>query len=259
MSAAFVAVCATALAASALTLFSGFGLGTILTPVMAVFFPIEAAVAMTALVHFANNLFKLALFAGKADRRACLRFGLPAVVASFAGAALLLWLADLPPLYAYALFGRSLAVTPVKLVVGLLIGVFSWLEITQALTGQGLPPGLLPVGGLVSGFFGGLSGHQGAFRSAFLMRLRLSKETFIATGVVVACMVDATRLTVYASHLSAPDVAGNLGLLAAATTCAFAGAFCGARLLRKMTIETLHRLVGAMLLVLSALLVAGVI
>lgn len=259
MSAAFVAVCLTALVASGLTLFSGFGLGTILTPVMAVFFPIEAAVAMTALVHFANNLFKLALFAKSADRPTCLRFGLPAVAASFAGAALLVWLADLPPLYTYALFGRAMAVTPVKLIVGVLIAVFSGLEITQALKGQGLPAALLPLGGLISGFFGGLSGHQGAFRSAFLLRLGLSKEAFIATGVVVACLVDVTRLSVYATHLSAPEVASHLGLLAAATVCAFLGAFVGSRLLRKMTIEALHRLVGAMLLALSGLLAAGII
>lgn len=259
MSMTFIIVCATSLAASGLTLFSGFGLGTILTPVMAIFFPIEAAVAMTALVHFANNLFKLTLFAGKADWRVCLRFGLPAMAASFAGAGLLVWLSDLPPFFTYALFGRSLAVTPVKSIVGILIGVFSALEIAQPLKGKGLRPGVLPFGGAISGFFGGLSGHQGAFRSAFLLRLGLSKEAFIATGVVVACLVDATRLTVYVGHLGAPEVAGNLPLLGAATICAFAGAFFGARLLGKMTIVALHRLVGLMLLFLAALLVAGVI
>ncbi len=259
MIAMYLAVCATALVASGLTLFSGFGLGTILTPVMAIFFPIEAAVAMTALVHFANNLFKLVLFARKADRGVCLRFGLPAVAASFGGAALLVWLSDLPALGSYALWGRTMVVTPVKLVVGVLIGAFSLLELGQALKGRGLPPSWLAFGGLVSGFFGGLSGHQGAFRSAFLLRLGLSKEAFIATGVVVACLVDATRLTVYAGHLAAPEVSGNLPLLAAATGCAFVGAFAGARLVRKMTIGTLHRLVGGMLLALSALLAAGII
>ncbi len=58
MSALF-AVCAAALVASLLTFYSGFSLGTILTPIMAIYFLIETAVAMTALVHFANNLFKL--------------------------------------------------------------------------------------------------------------------------------------------------------------------------------------------------------
>lgn len=259
MSAAFLAVCATALAASLLTLFSGFGLGTLLTPIMAVYFPIEAAVAMTALVHFANNLFKLALFARKADWKTAAVFGLPAVAGSLAGAAILVWLADLPALAAYTLLGRSFVVAPVKLTVGLLIGLFSILEIRRSLKGRGLPPGLLPLGGLISGFFGGLSGHQGAFRSAFLLRLGLTKEAFIATGVVVACLVDVTRLAVYARHFDAPGVVGHIGLLAAASLCAFAGAFAGSRLLGKMTIDALHRFVGGLLLILAALLAAGII
>lgn len=259
MSFSFAAVCATALAASGLTLFSGFGLGTILVPVMAIFFPIEAAVAMTALVHFANNLFKLALFARATDWKVALRFGLPAFAASFGGAALLLWLSALPAVTSYRLAGHVMTVTPVKLVVGMLIGVFSLLELTRGLKGRGMPPGLVPLGGLLSGFFGGLSGHQGAFRSAFLLRLDLDKKTFIATGVVIACLVDLSRLTVYAGHLDAPDVAANAGLLGAATACAFLGAFLGSRLLGKMTIEALHTLVGGMLLALSGLLCAGII
>ena len=44
----FLIVCITALLASGLTLFSGFGLGTVLLPAFAIFFPIEVAVAMTA-------------------------------------------------------------------------------------------------------------------------------------------------------------------------------------------------------------------
>lgn len=52
-------VCLAALVASGLTLFSGFGLGTILTPVLAIFFPVPLAVGATAIAHLANNLFKL--------------------------------------------------------------------------------------------------------------------------------------------------------------------------------------------------------
>ena len=57
----YLLICIVALLASGLTLFSGFGLGTLLLPAFALFFPVPAAIAMTALVHFANNLFKLAL------------------------------------------------------------------------------------------------------------------------------------------------------------------------------------------------------
>jgi uncharacterized protein len=50
-----------------LTFFSGFGLGTLLLPVFALFFPLETAIGLTALVHLANNLFKLALVGKYAD------------------------------------------------------------------------------------------------------------------------------------------------------------------------------------------------
>ncbi len=38
----------------------------------------------------------------------------------------------------------------------------------------------------MTGFFGGLSGMQGAMRSAFLAKSGLGKEAFIATGAVIA-------------------------------------------------------------------------
>jgi len=114
-------ICSIALTASLLTLFSGFGLGTLLLPAFAAFFPVDAAVAMTALVHFANNLFKLALLGRKADLSVTLRFGAPAVAASFLGARILLWLSDLPPLLEYSLAGHPAAVTPVKLLIAALM------------------------------------------------------------------------------------------------------------------------------------------
>ncbi|MEJ2170449.1 MAG: hypothetical protein P8X90_33545 [Desulfobacterales bacterium] len=57
----YVVICFAALITSGLTLFSGFGLGTLLMPVFAIFFPVEAAIALTAIVHFLDNLFKLLL------------------------------------------------------------------------------------------------------------------------------------------------------------------------------------------------------
>ncbi|OFZ11088.1 MAG: hypothetical protein A2Z20_04150 [Bdellovibrionales bacterium RBG_16_40_8] len=57
----FVVIALVAFAASLLTFFSGFGLGTILLPVFAIWFPIDVSVALTAVVHFLNNIFKLML------------------------------------------------------------------------------------------------------------------------------------------------------------------------------------------------------
>jgi uncharacterized protein len=51
-----------------LTFFSGFGLGTILTPVFMIFFPVELAIGLTGIVHFFNNIFKLILVGRNADK-----------------------------------------------------------------------------------------------------------------------------------------------------------------------------------------------
>lgn len=250
-------VCVASLLVSGLTLFSGFGLGTLLTPVMALFFPVEAAVAMTALVHFANNAFKLALYGRAANLRVLLRFGLPALLASLAGAWVLTQAAHAPALYAYEAFGRAFTVTPVKLLIGVLIAFFALLELWPKSASKPLPPAWLPLGGLLSGFFGGLSGHQGAFRSVFLLGSGLSKEAFIATGVVLACVVDVSRLSVYAGLVGGETLSGRLGLVGAAALCAFLGVFLGGRLLKKVSIQTLRRLVGALLLLLSTALCLG--
>ena len=128
----YLVVFAVAFLASGLTFFSGFGLGTLLLPAFALFFPIERAVALTALVHFLNGLFKLGLVGRHADLGVVLRFGVPAILASFVGAWLLLWLSGVEPLFTYPLFGRQVHVTPVKLVVGLLLLLFSLAELVPA-------------------------------------------------------------------------------------------------------------------------------
>ena len=140
-----------ALLASGLTLFSGFGLGTLLMPAFALFFPLEVAVAMTAVVHLANNLFKLALLGRHADRTALLRFGLPAIAGALLGAALLVALSSLPALHRYELAGRPHEVTGVKLVIALLMLGFAWAELDGRLERRAWPARVLPLGGLLSG------------------------------------------------------------------------------------------------------------
>lgn len=121
-------VCIASLLASALTLFSGFGLGTLLMPVVALFFPLELAIAMTAMVHLANNLFKIGLLGRKADASVLLKFGLPAIAAAFAGAALLTYLGEVQPLYEYQALGSNRQVSVLKLIIGALIVLFVILE-----------------------------------------------------------------------------------------------------------------------------------
>jgi len=242
-----------------LTFFSGFGLGTILLPVFALFFPLEVAIGLTAVVHLANNLFKLALVGKYADRGVVLRFGLPALAAAFLGAEALLRLAGLPALATYQLFGHTLQVAPVKLVVAVLMVVFALFEVHPALADFTLPRGWLPLGGVLSGFFGGLSGHQGSLRSIFLLKCGLSKEAFISTGVVIACLVDISRLAVYASGFPAHLIQDNAGPLMAAMIAALLGSFLGRRVLIRITMRFVQILVAALLFLVALGLASGVI
>lgn len=252
-------ICTVALLASALTFFSGFGLGTLLLPAFALFFPVEQAVALTAVVHFLNNLFKLMLTGRHADRTVVVRFGLPAIAMSFLGAWVLVWLAGIAPVFSYSVFGRSVSVAPAKLVIGLLLLSFAALELLPRFHNFSFGKQWLPLGGLLSGFFGGLSGMQGALRSAFLSRAGLSKEAFIATGVVIACLIDFSRLAIYFTTLVRESAHLNYGLLAAAVLAAFAGAALGNRYLKKMTLPGIQRFVAGMLLVVALGLVSGLL
>lgn len=248
-----------ALLASMLTLFSGFGLGTLLMPVVALFFPLPLAIAMTAVVHLANNLFKLGLLGRQANLSVLLRFGLPAMALALPGAWLLTRLGEIAPWFQYQLFGRVLAVTPIDCLIGALIIFFVLLELSPAAERIRIHPRWLPLGGAVSGFFGGLSGHQGAFRSMFLLKAGLDKETFIATGVVLAVMVDLARMAVYGVSLFGQASAVNWPLVAAATLSAFLGAYAGRLVLRKVTLRFVRRVVSALLLLIAVGLISGLI
>lgn len=255
----YLIICTVALLASALTFFSGFGLGTLLLPAFALFFPIEQAVALTAIVHFLNSLFKLALTGRHADWHVVVRFGLPAIIMSFLGAWVLVWLADIAPVFSYPAFDRLVSVTPVKLVVGLLLLLFALLEFLPRFRNLSFGVQYMPLGGLLSGFFGGLSGMQGALRSAFLSRAGMTKEAFIATGVVIACLIDSSRLAIYSTVLARESAHFNYGLLAAAVLAAFAGAVLGNNYLKKMTMPGIQRIVAVMLIVVALGLVSGLL
>jgi uncharacterized membrane protein YfcA len=255
----YTAVIMTAFIASALTFFSGFGLGTLLLPAFALFFPAEHAVALTAVVHFLNGLFKLGLMARYADLSIVLRFGMPAVVASLVGALVLLWLSGIEPLLTYHVRGRTAHVTPVKLVVGGLLLAFGLAELLPQTRTLSFSPRYLPLGGALSGFFGGLSGMQGALRSAFLVRAKLSKEAFIATGAFVAALIDVSRLGVYWRGLIRESAHIDYVLLTCAVLAAFLGAVLGNRWLRTMTMEGVRRTVAAMLLAVAFGLFLGLL
>jgi uncharacterized membrane protein YfcA len=240
-----------------LTFFSGFGLGTILTPIMMLFFPVEVAIALTGVVHFSNNIFKLFLVGKNVNKEVFLKFGIPAIIFAFIGAYLLINIPNVQPLYSYQLFGKQFEIFTLKLIVGLLIMFFAVVDLIPFFNNLKFSKNKLPFGGAMSGFFGGLTGAQGALRSAFLIRAGLSKEAFIGTTVVISSLVDFTRLSVYATRIINIDLKENLLLIICTTLSAITGAFIGNKLLKKVTIDFLKTTVAIMLLVISLALVLG--
>ena len=157
-----------ALLASALTFFSGFGLGTLLLPAFALFFPVDVAIALTAIVHFLNNTFKLVLVKNYINWKIALQFGLPALLFSFFGALLLDKITYANIFSEYTLNHKVFQITVMKIIVAFLLIFFALFELIPKLKNLQFSEKYLPIGGVLSGFFGGLSGHQGDRKSTRL-------------------------------------------------------------------------------------------
>ena len=253
----YIIIALVSLGASLLTFFSGFGLGTILTPFFILFFPLEIAVALTGVVHFLNNIFKLSLTGKNINKEVFFRFGIPAFLAAFLGAMLLIQLGKSAALFTWN--EGKYEITGLKILMSALMILFALFELVPYLKNLAFDKRFLSVGGFLSGFLGGFSGHQGALRSAFLIRYGLSKETFIATGIAIACVIDITRLSVYYKNFLAANLLTHWHLILTATLSAFIGAYFGNRLLAKTTFGNIQKTVAICLLIISILLGIGVI
>lgn len=153
------------------------------------FFPVEISIALTGVVHFFNNIYKLILVGKNANKRVLIFFGIPAVIASFLGAYLLINIIEITLLYEYYIGARLFTIIPVKLIISILLILFAIIELLPFLKKLNFKQKHLPIGGFLNGFFGGLSGHQGALRSAFLIKYGLTKEVFIGSAVVISSFV----------------------------------------------------------------------
>jgi uncharacterized membrane protein YfcA len=193
----------------------------------------------------------------KAGKAVLVSFGIPAVIAAFAGSWVLLNITDWEPLFSYQLFGKTFTVEPVKFIISILLIIFASMDLIPYFQKLQFGKEKLPIGGMLSGFFGGLSGNQGALRSAFLIKAGLSKEAFIGTAVVVSTFVDFTRLSVYATRFLKADLMDNILLVSMATLSAIIGAYLGNKLLKKVTLKFLQITVAVMLILISIALGAG--
>lgn len=245
---------------SGLTFFTGFGLGSLLLPLFIWKFGAASAVPMVATVHLLNSCYKVFLTYKQANREILLKFGVPALVSAAAGAWLLVDLSEqVTTIHPYSSLGWNQEVTLLKLVVGLSMVVIAIIEASGWFKSLGIAKAWFPLGGTLSGFFGGLTGHQGAFRTIFLLKAGLSKEELIASGAVLACVIDVCRITVYASLIPTTFSTDKLHLLALCAGGALLGTTLGNRFLKKMTLPVLERIITTALVLFGSLLALGVL
>lgn len=240
--------------ASILTFFSGFGLGTLLMATMIWFYPPELAIALTALVHLLHSGFK-SLMNRHVQWRIVWIFGIPSMLAAYAGAKIL----SIISAYPVELFDltESTLTHPVKFLsflIGLMLIIFSIAEV--GLKGKSLITPLW-IGGLISGFMGGLSGHQGALRSLFLIRKIPDVRNLISTLAFIGLLTDLTRNAVYLTVLPWDKV--NMYQLFLTGVAATLGVLVGTQILKKVSIQLLQRLISIGIFMLGCAMLLGLL
>jgi uncharacterized membrane protein YfcA len=255
----YVLVALTVILGAGLTFFSGFGLGTLMLPVFSLFFPLPVAIGATAIVHVSNNLFKFGLVYKHINVPTLLRFGIPALVFAVIGSYLLGFISYSGTFYTYTIGTKQLEITYLKMVIGALMIFFAWFDLDPRFSNLKIKPQWIPLGGVLSGFFGGISGHQGAFRSAFLTKAGLTKDQFIGTSNAIALVIDFARIGIYTKTLDFVALADEKYLLLVGIVFAFVGTYFGKELVHKTTLKGIQRFVGGMLLLLGALFIAGLL
>ena len=210
--------------AAALTVPAGFGLSTILTPLVLLLMGPHEAVAVVAVVHGAHNAGKFAALRESVDFEAFRRYGVWLVLGAILGAALQ---NEVPQKPLLALIGAFLVSLPL-------------LSMSEGWTGYRIPEANDSLGGCGSGFMGGLTGHQGALRAMFLTRRLPDKMTYAATASVLALCVDLSRVPVYLLFRY-DEMSQHAALTLVLVISALIGVRVGKTWLERLKSEWIHR------------------
>jgi uncharacterized membrane protein YfcA len=223
-----------ALIAGGIASIAGFGIGSVLTPVLSLWIDAKLAVAAISLPHLIGTALRFWLLKGRVDRRVLFQFGIPSAAGGLAGA-LLHSVATSPALL------LLLAVLLLFIAAGELIGF------SRRLVFRGLAAW---IAGASSGALGGLVGNQGGLRSAALLGFRMDRDTFVATATAIGLFVDAARMPVYLAVYSR-ELMTVLTPIAVATIGVVAGTLVGGRILRRIPENNFRRVVAVLLAVLG--------
>ena len=232
-----------AVAAGAVAAITGFGIGSLLTPALAMQLDARVAVAAVSIPHVIGTAFRFWLLRAKVDRRVLWSFGLTSAAGGITG----------------ALLQRQFAASWLLIVFGSLLLFTAAAEITGFGRRMRFSGPAAWIAGALSGLLGGLVGNQGGIRSAALLGVDLPKATFVGTATAVALMVDGARLPIYLWQLGDRLVELRFWIVLA-TLGVVLGTLIGYRALVRIPERWFRRIVAVVLAVLgSAMLARGIV
>ena len=231
---AFAAVIAGGIASIA-----GFGIGSILTPTLSLWYDAKLAVAAISIPHLIGTALRFWLLKGHVDARAMWSFGLASAAGGITG----------------ALLNTVFASPWLLALLGILLLFVAAGELTGFARHMVFSGPWAWVAGAVSGMLGGLVGNQGGLRSAALLGFRLHRDTFVATATAIGLFVDGARVPVY-FYAHGPALTQMTTAIAITTAGVIAGTLVGGRVLRRIPEAVFRRAVAVLLAILGSALLA---
>lgn len=219
---------------------SGFGIGSLLTPILALHLDTRLAIAAVSVPHLVGTAYRFWTMRRNIDRRLLLQFGIASAVGGLAG----------------ALMHGTLNSRGLTIVFGFLLMFTAVAELTGWMRRVRWGRSFGWVAGAVSGFLGGLVGNQGSVRTVALLAYDVSPVAFVATATTVALIVDGARMPVYLATQGA-EIAALWPILAVATAAVVTGTAIGIRILPRLRNETFRRTVAVLLAVLGVAMLAS--
>ena len=236
-----LAVIGVGIAAGGVASVAGFGVGSLLTPLLVTQVPANVAVAAVAIPHVVGTAARLWLLRAQVDRRLLVTFGLTSAAGGLTG----------------ALLQGSTSGTGLTIVFGALLLFVAASELTGLSKRMRFRGPAAWIAGALSGLLGGLVGNQGGIRSAAMLGVDVPRQAFVGTATAVALLVDGARLPVYLAT-TGQELLAMWPTVAAATAGVVVGTLFGHRLLIRIPEERFRVIVAVTIGVLgSAMLITA--
>jgi len=232
-----VALLGTAIVGGAIASVTGFGIGSLITPVLSLAIGTKLAVAVVSVPHLIGTSLRFWILRTHLDKKVLLGFGLMSALGGLAG----------------ALLHASLNTPALTLIFGIILifaGTMGITGLAQKLKFHGI---VAWIAGGVSGALGGLVGNQGGIRSAALLGFNIPKESFVATATAIGLIVDVSRIPVY-FWTEGNGILNNIEWIVLATCGVIAGTLAGNRVLHRLPEKTFRHTISILILLLGVMM-----